>query len=442
MSILWPEGQEPQHVVAIIGGAVSGSEAARTLSERGILCVVIEQNARPYGKIEDGLPRWHVKLRQAECAKIDENLARANVVYVPETRIGRDLSLDELLNVWGVDAVILASGAWRDRPLALEGVDRYLNRGLVYQNAFVHWFNHRLDPGYSGPSYEIRDGAIVVGGGLASIDVAKIINFELYAEALHQRGIGVDVETLEHKGIARVLEEHGLSSHTLGIKGCTLYYRRRKRDMPLASAPEGATEAQMAKVETARERIMNKVIEQCLVGFEECHMPVAPIVEDDRLVGLRFVRTEVVGGRLVPVEGSERDVMAPMVVSSVGSIPEPFQGIPTKGELFRWSNSQTGELEGINRIFGLGNVLTGKGNIKASRANANQISQGVIARVLEMPEAVHAQAEHVAKVVASNPRRTPEQLCRIREGIGDRWRKVGYTGDYHAWTRRTGVGPA
>lgn len=53
----------PSHLVAIFGGAVSGAEAAAQFTQRGIPCVVFDQNTLPYGKIEDGLPKWHVKLR-------------------------------------------------------------------------------------------------------------------------------------------------------------------------------------------------------------------------------------------------------------------------------------------------------------------------------------------------------------------------------------------
>ena len=62
------------HFVAIVGGAVSGSVAAEHLSEDGIEVVVIEQHERPYGKIEDGLPRWHAIQRQKEYQKIREHL--------------------------------------------------------------------------------------------------------------------------------------------------------------------------------------------------------------------------------------------------------------------------------------------------------------------------------------------------------------------------------
>ena len=85
-----------QNVVFIVGGAVAGSEAASICAARGALAVVIEMGARPYGKIEDGLPRWHEKLRLKEYERVDNNLDRAGVLFVPETAVGRDVSVAEL----------------------------------------------------------------------------------------------------------------------------------------------------------------------------------------------------------------------------------------------------------------------------------------------------------------------------------------------------------
>src|SRR5574341_2161957 len=117
-----------QHVVLIVGGAVAGSEAAFQLARRGILCIVLEQNDRPYGKIEDGLPRWHVNLRRQEERKIDEKLSHPGVHFIPRTKVGRDLDLSEIL-AWGPSAVVLATGAWRDRPLPVPEIDRFVGRG-------------------------------------------------------------------------------------------------------------------------------------------------------------------------------------------------------------------------------------------------------------------------------------------------------------------------
>src|SRR5882757_7939724 len=123
---LWAESR---HVVVIAGAAVSGSEAAAVCAERGIVAIVFEQNLRPYGKIEDGLPRWHDKLRSKEYALIDQNLDRSQVLFVPKTLIGRDVPFAELQAQPGVSAVLLANGAWRDRPIGLPGADDYVDRG-------------------------------------------------------------------------------------------------------------------------------------------------------------------------------------------------------------------------------------------------------------------------------------------------------------------------
>ncbi len=49
------------------------AEVAYQLARRGICCVVIDQNPRPYGKIEDGLPRLARRpAARQEMRKIDD----------------------------------------------------------------------------------------------------------------------------------------------------------------------------------------------------------------------------------------------------------------------------------------------------------------------------------------------------------------------------------
>ncbi len=97
----------------------------------------------PYGKIEDGLPKWHIGLRDKEERKIDERLSHPNIRFVPGVRLGRDTTLDALANEWGFSAVIIAIGAWLDRKLPVEGIDALRNNGLIYQNDLLYWYNHR-----------------------------------------------------------------------------------------------------------------------------------------------------------------------------------------------------------------------------------------------------------------------------------------------------------
>ena len=73
----------PYHFVAIVGGAIAGSVAAEILADNGIYVVVIEQNKKPYGKIEDGLPRWHLEQSKQEYSRIDARLRKPGVFFLP-----------------------------------------------------------------------------------------------------------------------------------------------------------------------------------------------------------------------------------------------------------------------------------------------------------------------------------------------------------------------
>ncbi len=425
-----------RHVVAIVGGAVAGSEAAALVAEKGGIAVVFEQSARPYGKIEDGLPRWHEKLRLKEYERIDQNLTHERICFVPETRIGEDIGFETLRSL-GFNAVILANGAWRDRPLPLDGVDDYVERGLLYQNTLVQWFNHEHEPGYDGPRYEIPEGAIVVGGGLASIDVVKILSLVTHARAIEASGHTPNILAMEQKGIEAWCEREGVPLPEVELP--TLYYRRTMEEMPLASAPPNASERQLEKIRGARVKIMQRVIDRYRVRFVGQRVPVAPIIEDDRLAGLVFRRTEGEGRALKEVPGSDEAVRAPLIVSSIGSVPLPIPGLPMRGELYDFADWDTGAVTGMEGVFGLGNVLTGKGNIKASRRNAAEVTEGVLETFLgdiDPVETLHSAAREAAEpVVAEAMAGTPLERAErepIRKVVEERWEAIGYS-DYVTW---------
>lgn len=408
------------------------------LAARGVLVVVFEQNARPYGKIEDGLPRWHVKLRKKEYETINAKLDRPNVWFVPNTKIGRDVSFEELVREWGFSAVVLAHGAWRDRPLDVPGVDRFVGRGLVYQNDFIYWFNHHQERGYTGSQYTVSDGAIVVGGGLASIDVMKVLQIELVRDALAERGIDEDELDIEARGVPDLLEEHGLVWDDLELTGATLYYRRRIEDMPLAEIPEDADEEKRHKYEITRRRILEKAMQKYCFQVRPQRIAVAALVEDDRLVGLRFQRTRVEDGVAVPIPDSFEDVRASMVVSSIGSVPEPMDGIDQDGLLYQYVDPELGRLPGHDHVFSVGNVVTGKGNIIASRRHASAVTGHVLDDYLGVPSNGSATAaqQRLAEQVAAKPPLSPAAVERLLARVRARQEAVGYTVPYREWLAR------
>lgn len=434
------------HCVAVIGGATAGAEVAARLADRGAQVAVFEQNPRPYGKIEDGLPRWHVNLRNKEYRTIGEKLSRSGVHYVPNTRIGSDIDFADLATKWGFTAVVLANGAWRDRALPIEGAERYVDKGLIYQNPFVIWFNHSEEANYDGPRFEILDGAMVVGGGLASIDVAKILMLESTRAKLAERGIEVDINELEVKGIPKILARHDLEFADLGLEGCTIYYRRDVEDMPLSEIPEGATPERAAKVRAGRRKILEKAIKKFCFKLEPLCAPDGLLTEGDRLVGLRYRRTKIESGRVV-IQDESFERLGSCVISSIGSIPEAIPGIAMKGELFDFADWDIGRIDAYPNLFSVGNVVTGKGNIVASRKHATHVSQVAIEKFLGLDEdrdgeeALHdgasdrarAEAAEVALKIERQPPASAETVTAVLERVRARQAAVGYDGTYEEW---------
>jgi len=434
------------HFVAVIGGAISGSVAAEILADRGIRVAVFEQNARPYGKIEDGLPRWHVEQRKQEYARIDARLRRPGVYFIPCTKLGRDVDFDDLSKNWGFSAVILANGAWRDRDLGVPGANQFVGKGLLYQNPFIYWYNHKNERNYSGPRYDTHDGAIVVGGGLASLDVVKVLQLENYERALKARGVDATILELE-KGIPAFCKEHGVRAEELGVKGCLLIYRRREQDMPLAQAPENATPEQIAKTEEVRRKVLRLARDKYLFRFQDRRLTTGLIVEDGRLVGLKVAESKIDGRRAEPVPGTEQELRAPLVISSIGSVPEILPGISMKGEYYAFADEPTPRHREHRHVFGVGNVVTGQGNIRVSLVH----SQGVTKRIVDEYARVGTDSENLSSIsdaaeqraaeraetmvqrVEAWPPLSCEQVAKLEERIRALQQRVGYSGDYDAW---------
>ena len=438
------------HAVAIVGGATAGAEVAHRLAQRGILVAVFEQNTRPYGKIEDGLPRWHERLREKEYATIREKLSHPLVHFIPETKVGTDVSFPELVDDWGFSCVVLASGAWRDRPLPIEDAESYVGRGLVYQNPFVIAFNHGEDAGFEGERFDVHDDSIVVGGGLASIDVAKIVTLTCTQRALAARNIAVDITQLEVKGIPKILAAHDLSWEDLELKGCTIFYRRREEDMPLVSIPDDATPERIEKVKKSRRTLLKKASEKFKLTVEPLAAPDGLVVEEGNLVGLRFRRTHIEDGRVIADEETfER--RGPVVISSIGSIPDPIEGIDMKGELFDFTDWQHGRLAPYPTVFSVGNVVTGKGNIVASRKHATEVSEEAVEVFLGVADdeattgesaalapGAHEVAEDVVQRLEDKDAGSAADREALTRRIAARQETVGYSRDFASWLAESG----
>jgi len=357
-------------VVLIIGGAVSGSTAVKKLTDEGIRCVVVEQNRMPYGKIEDGLPRWHEKQRINEYFKIDDIISNELVDFVPLTRIGEDVSFEEIYNM-GWSCIYFANGAWKDRSFPIKEIEDFDN--FYYQNPFVYWFNHYHESSYNGPKVDIEDDAVVIGGGLASIDVCKITQLELVRKKVESKIENFDIIEMEHKGIPKYLEQYDMKYEDLGINGTTLVYRRNIENMPLTTIPEDATPEMVEKRKLARRKILNNTLDKFLFKVAECTQPVGLSYEDNILNGIEVIENEIINDKLIAKEDSNKILHGNTFISSIGSLPEPIQGIPMDGSTYNIVDEDSGKFDELEKVHGMGNAITGKGNIKASRVSAKTV---------------------------------------------------------------------
>ena len=423
------------HFIAIIGGAVSGSTAASTLLKKGYKVAIIEQNARPYGKIEDGLPIWHKKQREQEYAKIDQKLDHPNLYFIPNTKLGTNLSFDELTNKIKFSAIILAIGAWKDRPLPLEQSDSLINKGLIYQNKFIYWFNHREDINSLKENIQVNDGAIIIGGGLASIDVAKACQIELFIKAVRKiKNIILDVEEIETNGIPKTCEKIGITYKDLNIKGSTILYRRTAIDMPLADIPDNASAQMIEKIKNVRSKILQKAKDKFLFNFEELSTPNKFLIKNGKINGIQIKKTELINGKLI-VTHETKDIQTTQIISSIGSIPEPIEGIVMEGETYKVKDKNLGVYTEIDGIFLTGNVVTGKGNIRDSLKHAEKVSAYVANQYLspinnDLGDTV---AREVENFLTQKKELSNADLKIIEEKIIKLQNRVNYHNNYKEW---------
>ncbi len=399
-----------KHYIAIIGGSIAGSEAAFILAEKDYRVVVFEMNDLPYGKIEDGLPKWHINLRNKQEQNIDNKLDHPNIRFVPKVKIGTTISFDDLVNHWGFTVIIIANGAWQDRLLPISEVNKFIDNGLVYQNALLYWFNHKHEPNYKGNSYEIKDGTVVIGGGLSSLDVMKLGMIELVQKALVKiKGIEINLFTLEKKGILKVLNENNLSLQDLKLKGMTLVYRRNMEDMPLKTPIDNSVES-IQKAKAVSKKLLQKYAENFMFQFIPLCSPFEKIEKNGRLQAVIFYKNKVIDGNLIPLKKETLVLQTPLLISSIGSLPEQIIGLPYDNATLKMKPESNYCVQGFTNVFAIGNAVTGRGNIRESKKHGELMTNKIIDDHMETDDIFENWLIHYNENLKENIK---EQLAEI-----------------------------
>jgi hypothetical protein len=118
-----------------------------------------------------------------------------------------------------------------------------------------------------------------------------------------------------------------------------------------------------------------------------------------------------------------------------------------KGEYYNFNDGALPRYVGSDHVFGVGNVVTGQGNIRASLAHSQEVTTKLIenyigvADVGSMSEGIYAsaeaqgaaQAQAVRARVQLMPGLSDPQIAGIERRIRVLQERVGYTGDYDSW---------
>ena len=264
--------------VAVIGSGPSGLTCAGDLAKMGYDVTIFEALHEAGGVLVYGIPEFRLPKKTVVASEI-ENVKKLGVKIETNVVIGKSMTIDQLINEEGFDAVFIGSGAGLPRFMGIPGenanevfsANEYLTRSNLMK-AF------RED--YDTPIARFKKVA-VVGGGNVAMDAART--------ALR---LGAEVH---------------------------IVYRRSEEELP----------ARAEEVHHAKEE---GIIFDLLTNPTE-------VLTDDKgnVTGIKCVKMELgepdASGRRKPVEVPDSEFVMDLdaVIMSLGTSPNPLISSTTKG---------------------------------------------------------------------------------------------------------------
>jgi len=264
--------------VAVVGSGPSGLACAADLARMGYRVKIFEALHEVGGVLVYGIPEFRLP-KEAVVRREVEGVKRLGVEIETDVIIGRTMTVDDLLDREGYDAVFIGSGAGLPRFMGIEGEN--LN-GVLSANEFLTRANlmHAYDERYDTPIFVGRR-VVVVGGGNVAMDAVRTAK-RLGAEA-------------------------------------TIVYRRSEKELP----------AREEEVHHARQEG---------IEFRMLTNPTGILgTENGWVRGIRCVEMTLgepdASGRRSPVakEGSDFDIECDAVVMALGTSPNPLIASSTRG---------------------------------------------------------------------------------------------------------------
>ncbi len=145
--------------IAIIGSGPAGLTAAFYLRRAGHQITVVERASEPGGMLLYSIPPY--RLPKDMVRRQIEAFKGMGIKFKVGLHVGKDLSLAKVMKDF--DAVFLATGAWKEKPLGIKG-ESYALSGLEFLNRV------------NGGLREIPGKRVaVIGGGNVALDVARTL---------------------------------------------------------------------------------------------------------------------------------------------------------------------------------------------------------------------------------------------------------------------------
>jgi glutamate synthase (NADPH/NADH) small chain len=316
--------------VAIVGSGPAGLTCAGDLAKLGYEVTIFEALHEPGGVLVYGIPEFRLP-KPAVVAKEIENVKSLGVKIETNVIVGKSVTIDELLNEEGYQAVFVASGAGLPKFMGIPGEQ---GNGVYSANEYLTRSN--LMKAYAeGAATPIRRGKItcVIGGGNVAMDAA------------------------------RTALRLGSAVH--------IVYRRSEKELPAR-----AEEVHHAKEEG--------------IVFNLLTNPTEILLDENGWVcGLTCVEMELgapdESGRRRPVvkEGSEFTIAADTVIMALGTSPNPLISATTAGlETDKWQciviDEKTGQTK-KEAVFAGGDAVSGAATVilamEAGRVGARGIHE-------------------------------------------------------------------
>ena len=318
----WPAPLvEREERIAVVGAGPAGLTAAYELCRIGYRVTVFEAQLSAGGLLRSGIPEYRLPR-----AVIDYEIglfAAMGVEIRTGVRVGQDIAVDRLLNGEGFSAVILATGAPKDRSPGIPGEGLPGAQGAL---AFLSEVN-------LGGRTAVGRHVVVVGGGNSAIDAARV-------------------------------------AVRLGAEKVTILYRRGEEEMPAQNE-----EIEAARAEGIALRLLTSPVSVLEGGGR---------VRGLRCVTMSLGEPDASGRRRPePLPGSEHDLEAETVIFAIGQQGDAdllggVDGIVLDGGRIAIDDRQK---TGHTHIFAAGDAVRGPDSVIWAMAEGQRAALAVHASV-------------------------------------------------------------